>query len=168
MDQAVSIAARRVDLAQAAPFALGPAAIDPAAHEAVIGSRREHFQPQTMKVLVALHQRLGEVVSRDELVERCWDGRIVGDDVINRCISLLRRVAARAGDDRFVRRRIYCRGPQRERLGMREFDAAHPQRNRSVHPQPPPATISEIRKKSAFGHRVRSAGRTALARPALA
>lgn len=97
MDQAVSIATRRVDLAQLAPFSLGEAKIDPAAHEAVVGDHRAHIQPQTMKVLVALHQRLGEVVSRDELIERCWDGRIVGDDVINRCISLLRRFAERAG-----------------------------------------------------------------------
>ena len=97
MDQPVSVAVRRVDLAQSPPFALGSATIDPAAHEALIGERREHIQPQAMKVLVALHQRGGEVVSRDELIERCWDGRIVGDDVINRCVSILRRLAGDIG-----------------------------------------------------------------------
>jgi DNA-binding winged helix-turn-helix (wHTH) protein/tetratricopeptide (TPR) repeat protein len=87
----------RVDLADSAPFALGSAQFDPAAHEAWVAGRRERIQPQTMKVLVALHQRCGELVTRDELIERCWDGRIVGDDVINRCISLLRQVTARSG-----------------------------------------------------------------------
>ena len=37
------------------------------------------------------------MVSRDELIDRCWSGRIVGDDVINRCISLLRTFAAASG-----------------------------------------------------------------------
>lgn len=97
MDRPVSLQHSRVDLAASEPFALGSAQIVPAAHAARIADRRERIQPQTMKVLVALHQRRGELVSRDELIERCWDGRIVGDDVINRCISLLRRFTARAG-----------------------------------------------------------------------
>ena len=78
MDQPVSVAVRRVDLAQSPPFALGSATIDPAAHEALIGERREHIQPQAMKVLVALHQRCGEVVSRDD-----------GDDAIRLTVRLL-------------------------------------------------------------------------------
>jgi hypothetical protein len=36
-------------------------------------------------------------VTRDELVQLCWDGRIVGDDVINRSISLVRQLAESAG-----------------------------------------------------------------------
>lgn len=97
MDRPLSLQRRRIELADAEPFTLGSARIDPPAHEAVLDKRREHIQPQTMKVLVALHDRRGDVVGRDELIERCWDGRIVGEDVINRCISLLRRFATRAG-----------------------------------------------------------------------
>lgn len=37
----------------------------------------------------------GRVVIR--LVEQCWDERFVGDDVINRAISTLRRFAGRVG-----------------------------------------------------------------------
>jgi DNA-binding winged helix-turn-helix (wHTH) protein len=94
MDRPISLEARRIDLAIEPPFLLGPARIDPPAHEISIGGRAERMQPQTMKVLIALHDRSGEVVSRNELADRCWDGRIVGEDVINRCISLLRRFAA--------------------------------------------------------------------------
>ena len=94
MDRAISLEARRVDLSMEPPFRLGSARIDPPAHEFTIGDRVERVQPQALKVLVALHDKAGEVVTRDELVDRCWDGRVVGEDVINRCISLLRRFAA--------------------------------------------------------------------------
>ncbi len=46
-----------------------------------------------MQVLVALASADGAVVSRDELIERCWEGRVVGDDAINRAIGRLRRLS---------------------------------------------------------------------------
>jgi DNA-binding winged helix-turn-helix (wHTH) protein len=94
MDRPISLEPRRVDLAVEPTFLLGPARIDPPAHEISIRGHSERMQPQTMKVLVALHDRSGEVVTRHELVDRCWDGRIVGEDVINRSISLLRHFPA--------------------------------------------------------------------------
>ena len=93
MDRAISLEARRVDLSIELPFVLGRARIDPPAHEITVGRRSERMQPLTMKVLVALHDKSGQVVTRDELADRCWEGRIVGEDVINRCILLLRRFA---------------------------------------------------------------------------
>ena len=48
-----------------------------------------------MLVLVALHHAGGDVVSRDDLIARCWDGRIVGEDAINRAISRLRDLGHR-------------------------------------------------------------------------
>lgn len=93
MDRAISLEARRVDLSIELPFLLGRARVDPPAHELTIRRKSERMQPQTMKVLVALHDKSGQVVTRDELVDRCWDGRIVSEDVINRCILLLRRFA---------------------------------------------------------------------------
>lgn len=97
MDRAISLEARRVDLAIELPFLLGRARIDPPAHEITIRGKCERMQPQTMKVLVALHDKCGQVVTRDELVDRCWDGRVVSEDVINRCILLLRRFADECG-----------------------------------------------------------------------
>lgn len=97
MDRAISLDARRIDLSIEPPFQLGGATVDPRAHEIGWGDELRRLQPLTMKVLVALHDKMAEVVSRDELVDRCWDGRFVGEDVINRCISLLRRVADECG-----------------------------------------------------------------------
>ena len=79
------------------PFTIGEATVDPVSREASWPSGKERLQPQTLKVLVALVSRRGEVVTRDELVELCWDGRAVSDDVINRAILLLRHLAERAG-----------------------------------------------------------------------
>ena len=97
MDRAVSLEARRVDLATEPPFCLGPTRIDPTGHQATVRGRSQRLQPQTLKVLIALHDKSGQAVTREELIERCWDGRIVGDDVINRCISILRRFSAEVG-----------------------------------------------------------------------
>ena len=54
-----------------------------------------------MQVLVALARAGGAIVTRDELTERCWDGRIVGDDALNRALSRIRHVAAGIGDGSF-------------------------------------------------------------------
>jgi Flp pilus assembly protein TadD len=46
-----------------------------------------------MQVLVALAKARPNVVSRDQLIDQCWEGRIVGDDALNRCIVALRQLA---------------------------------------------------------------------------
>ena len=79
------------------PFRIGGASIDPETREITIGGTSERIQPQPLRVLMLLHRRKGHLVTRDEIVEHCWDRRIVGDDVINRSILILRRIAERAG-----------------------------------------------------------------------
>lgn len=79
------------------PFTVGGARVDPVSRDASWRGGKERLQPQTLKVLVALVSRRGEVLTRDELVQLCWDGRIVSDDVINRAILLLRHLAQSAG-----------------------------------------------------------------------
>jgi TolB-like protein/DNA-binding winged helix-turn-helix (wHTH) protein/cytochrome c-type biogenesis protein CcmH/NrfG len=84
----------RVDLAATPDFDLGNVRVRPVRRQLVVaGSEIRELEPRVMQVLVALAQARGEVVSRDELNDRCWDGRIVGDDSINRCILALRRLA---------------------------------------------------------------------------
>ena len=76
---------------------MGGATIDCLSREAAFSGTVERLQPQNLKVLVALTEARGRVVTRDELVDRCWDGRVIGEDVINRAISTLRQFASRAG-----------------------------------------------------------------------
>jgi DNA-binding winged helix-turn-helix (wHTH) protein/tetratricopeptide (TPR) repeat protein len=86
-----------IDLASERPFRVGRASIDPISREAAFDGQSERLQPQNLKVLVALTRDRGKVVTRDQLVDLCWDGRFVGEDVINRAISNLRQFAERAG-----------------------------------------------------------------------
>jgi DNA-binding winged helix-turn-helix (wHTH) protein/tetratricopeptide (TPR) repeat protein len=87
---------RSIELANVAPFRIGSLAVVPALrHVKGLNSRAETVEPRVMLVLVALAQADGATVSRDDLVEQCWNGRIVGDDSINRVISKLRRVSER-------------------------------------------------------------------------
>lgn len=50
-----------------------------------------HVKPKTMDVLVCLAERAGEVVSREELLQRVWQDAHVTDDVITQAIAALRR-----------------------------------------------------------------------------
>ena len=47
-------------------------------------------EPKVFAVLLALAQRDGNVVSKDELIEEVWEGKAFSDEPILRCISLLR------------------------------------------------------------------------------
>lgn len=78
-------------------FRIGAALIDPRSRYVECAGIRERLQPQLLKVLMVLARHKGDVVSRAELVDRCWDGRVVGDDVINRVVLLLRGLARRTG-----------------------------------------------------------------------
>ena len=97
MDPAVAARSQVIDLAAERPFRIGAAAIDPVSHEAKFNGQVERLQPQNLKVLIALVRGRGRVVTRDHLVDQCWGGRFVGDDVINRAISTLRQFAERTG-----------------------------------------------------------------------
>jgi TolB-like protein/DNA-binding winged helix-turn-helix (wHTH) protein/tetratricopeptide (TPR) repeat protein len=54
------------------------------------------LEPKVMDVLVCLAERAGDVVTREQFIQRVWGGRVVTDEVLSRCISLLR---THLGDD---------------------------------------------------------------------
>jgi Tol biopolymer transport system component/DNA-binding winged helix-turn-helix (wHTH) protein len=51
-----------------------------------------HLEPKVMKVLLVLASKQGHVVSKEELISSVWSDTFVGDDVLTRCISILRRI----------------------------------------------------------------------------
>lgn len=91
-----------VDLTFEPEFDLGAARVRPAKLEIDIGGTTEALEPRVMQVLVALAQAAGTTVTRDELIRRCWDGRIVSDHAINRTVSRLRAVAQREAGASFT------------------------------------------------------------------
>lgn len=92
----------RIDLAHVPGFALGRLTIRPATRELVRDDgATEILEPRVMQVLVALHRAAGAIVTRDELTRWCWEGRVVGEDAINRVLSRLRRSAEGIGEGSF-------------------------------------------------------------------
>lgn len=85
-----------IRLAQAPPFHLGMLKVTPATRQVEGGGART-LEPRVMQVLVVLAGARGAVVGRDELIARCWDGRIVGEGSINRVISMIRQLGAETG-----------------------------------------------------------------------
>lgn len=85
---------RRIDLAAEAPFELGRLRVEPALLQVEGGGAVQQLEPKVMQVLVLLHRARGQAVSRARLTEVCWGGVVVGDDSINRSISLARRAVS--------------------------------------------------------------------------
>lgn len=50
-----------------------------------------HIEPRVMKVMELLASEAGEVVPKDEIVKRVWNGSFVTDDALVRCVSQLRK-----------------------------------------------------------------------------
>lgn len=93
---------KEIDLAREGDFLLGQLQVRPSLREVAAPSgRTETVEPRVMQVLVALARASGAVVSRDQLIESCWGGRIVGEDAINRCIAKVRKVAELDGNQSF-------------------------------------------------------------------
>jgi DNA-binding winged helix-turn-helix (wHTH) protein/Tfp pilus assembly protein PilF len=92
--------AGKIELAHEAHFRLGILQVQPATRQLIADHKGETLEPRVMQVLVALY-RAGGIVTRDELVEQCWDGRIVTDDAINRVISRIRHIADDIGQGSF-------------------------------------------------------------------
>ncbi|NIJ65274.1 DNA-binding winged helix-turn-helix (wHTH) protein [Sphingomonas leidyi] len=92
----------RIDLAHEAAFRLGGLEVRPALRQlARDDGTEEVLEPRVMQVLVALARADGAILSRDDLTRSCWEGRVVGEDAINRVISRLRRAAEGIGQRSF-------------------------------------------------------------------
>lgn len=92
-DEGARPSVARIDLASEPDFLLGGMQVEPSGRAVRMNGEREELQPRVMQVLVALARVRPHVVSRDALIEQCWEGRVVGEDAINRCIVALRHLA---------------------------------------------------------------------------
>src|SRR5471030_190180 len=67
-------------------------------------SQPVRVEPRVMAVLTCLARHVGEVVTRDEFSAEVWGGRVVSDEALSRCISLLRQVLEdNSREPRFIR-----------------------------------------------------------------
>jgi DNA-binding winged helix-turn-helix (wHTH) protein/tetratricopeptide (TPR) repeat protein len=94
--------ADRVDLAHEPGFVLGRLTVRPAVRQLVRDDGEEEvLQHRVMQVLIALARVDGAIVTREQLTMSCWEGRVVGEDAINRILSRLRGVASSIGAGSF-------------------------------------------------------------------
>lgn len=77
-------------------FTVGDWTIEPDLLEVRRGETSRRLEPKVMDLLVCLSSRAPQVVSRSEILEDVWDGRVVVDETVTRAVSLLRQAF---GDD---------------------------------------------------------------------
>ena len=81
-----------VDLGREPDFRLGGLLVSPSAASVRAGAATQRVEPRVMQVLVVLARHAGRTVTRDQLIDACWGGRIVGDDAVSRVIAQVRRL----------------------------------------------------------------------------
>lgn len=84
-------------------FRLGNWLVQPELNRLQKGGHETGLQPRLMRLLVYLAERRGEVVRKEDIVDRVWNGRTVTDESLAKAISQLRKAL---GDDRDTPRYI--------------------------------------------------------------
>jgi TolB-like protein/DNA-binding winged helix-turn-helix (wHTH) protein/Tfp pilus assembly protein PilF len=77
-------------------FCVGDVHVDPALDEIRMDGVTVKLEPRTMRLLVCLAERAGQVVSVDELLDLIWKDVVVSPDSVYRAVASLRRAL---GDD---------------------------------------------------------------------
>ncbi len=69
-----------------------------------------HVEPQVFDLLLHFAQNANRVVSKDELIERVWNGRAVSDAALNSRINAARRAIGDSGEKQAIIRTVQRRG----------------------------------------------------------
>jgi DNA-binding winged helix-turn-helix (wHTH) protein/tetratricopeptide (TPR) repeat protein len=91
-----------IQLIREPSFHLGELEVHPAIRQVLRNGLSETLEPRIMQVLVAFEQAHGNVLSLDDLIDRCWGGRIVGENAVHRAISKVRDLGVNFGDGTFT------------------------------------------------------------------
>lgn len=74
-----------------APFCIGKATVEPLERQVTVGRRRSRLSPRALQLLLYMASKPGQTVPHDELINAVWGGVPVGDEVLFKAISELRR-----------------------------------------------------------------------------
>lgn len=91
-------------------YRFGACELDAERRELTVGGVPAHVEPQVFDVLRHLIENRDRVVSRDDLVDAVWQGRIVSDSTISARINSARRAVGDDGDAQAVIRTVPRRG----------------------------------------------------------
>jgi TolB-like protein len=84
--------------------------IDVGRHELRRAGEVVPIEPQVFDVLVYLVRHRDRIISKDELIDAVWQGRIVSDAALSSRISAARRAVGDSGDDQLFIRTLHKRG----------------------------------------------------------
>ena len=132
-------------------WVIGPYELDNAAYELRCDGRLQTIEPQVFELLVLLLESGGRLVTKEEIIERIWKGRIVSEASISSRIKVARQAI---GDDgsaqrliktvhgrgfRFVGEIIETQGSAEPGSGGAESERPEPER-----PEPAPSEMSGL------------------------
>jgi DNA-binding winged helix-turn-helix (wHTH) protein/tetratricopeptide (TPR) repeat protein len=112
-------------------------ALDAGRRELRCGATLIAMEPQAFDLLVHLIRRREHVVSRDELIEQIWDGRIVSESALSTRINAVRKAIGDSGTEQRLIKTLQRKGMRfvgevREGPGSCEVAAASPTERGSV------------------------------------
>ena len=81
------------ELAKEADFSILDLFVRPRACRVEANDQVTSVEPKVMEILVLLARANGENVTREQMIEACWDGRVVSEDAITRTLSKARKIA---------------------------------------------------------------------------
>lgn len=91
-------------------YEFGSFAVDTERLELNSSGERISVQPQVFALIVYLIENRDRVVSKDDIIEHVWDGRIVSDGTLNARINAARRALGDNGEEQAVIRTFARRG----------------------------------------------------------
>src|SRR5262245_18618627 len=115
-------------------FVFGDHALDPDRRELVRGSDAIAVGPQVFDLLVHLVRNRERVVTKDNLIDAVWGGRIVSESTLTSHINAVRKAIGDTGDEQRLVRTIARKG-YRFVGDVREADAAE-RAQPAMHPEP--------------------------------
>ena len=84
--------------------------LDPDRRELKAAEGIIHVEPQVFDLLLHLAQNTNRVISKDELIEQVWKGRIVSDAALNSRINSARRALGESGEKQTLIKTVPRRG----------------------------------------------------------
>ena len=118
--------------------------IDTARHELRRAGAIVHIEPQVFDLLVHLVRNRDRIVTKDELVDAIWQGRIISDAALSSRISAARRALGDTGNDQSFIRTLHKRGFRF--VGAVEEDSSAPSAGAGDQPPSTPAAAHEAAK----------------------
>ena len=91
-------------------YRFGEFEIDLGQHELRRSGQAVRIEPQVFDLLLYLVRHRDRIVSKDELIEAIWQGRVISEAALSTCISAARRAVGDSGESQSLIRTVPKRG----------------------------------------------------------